>query len=61
MREKHGVQDYEELYIIMRVFQVNSEQPRLCVYVDPEGLRQGGQLVFTGQTWSVTPVVGVTA
>ncbi|KAH7131532.1 hypothetical protein B0J13DRAFT_529518 [Dactylonectria estremocensis] len=51
----HYTEDRSEVYIIFRVFWLNSERIGLYVYFDPEQLRQDGQLVFTGQTWSVTP------
>lgn len=30
----------------------------MCVYMDPEALRQDGTLLFTAESWSVVPAVG---
>ena len=58
MQRIHSTEDRSEVYMIFRVFWLNDDGIGLSVYFDPEKLRQEGQLVFTGQTWSVTPVVG---
>ena len=55
MQNIHGAQGASEIYIIIRVSRINSERPRLQVYLDPEKLRQEGRLVFTGHTWSIVP------
>ncbi|KAH7166472.1 hypothetical protein EDB81DRAFT_713041 [Dactylonectria macrodidyma] len=57
----HHSEDRSEVYMIFRVFWLNSDRIGLCIYFDPEQLRQDGRLVFTGQTWSVTPGVGTEA
>lgn len=54
----HHSENRSEVYIIFRVFWVNSDKIGLCIYFDPEQLRQDGRLVFTGQTWSITPGAG---
>ncbi|KAH6874355.1 hypothetical protein B0T10DRAFT_205754 [Thelonectria olida] len=55
----HSNEDRSEVYMIFRVFWLNSDRIGLRIYFDPEQLRQDGQLVFTGQTWSVTPGAGM--
>ncbi|KAI8676088.1 hypothetical protein NCS56_00495700 [Fusarium sp. Ph1] len=55
MQRVHSTQDRSEVYMIFRVFWLNSDGIGLSVYSDPEKLRQQGQLLFTGQTWSITP------
>jgi len=44
-----------EVYMVLRVFDIESSRPGMCVYLDPEQLRLDGGLVFTGETWSVVP------
>ncbi|KAK4209476.1 hypothetical protein QBC37DRAFT_391255 [Rhypophila decipiens] len=59
MRDIHAANHQQshprEVYIILRVFSIESTRPGMCVYFDPEELRVGGGLVFTGETWSVVP------
>lgn len=56
MRDIHGhSEDRSTVYLVLRVFGIESESIGVDVYLDPELLRQSGQLVFTGETWSVTP------
>ncbi|KAF5001525.1 hypothetical protein FGRMN_996 [Fusarium graminum] len=55
MQQIHHTEDHSEIYVVFRVFQLSSEGIGLCVYTDPEQLRQEGGLVFKGQAWSVTP------
>jgi hypothetical protein len=56
MRAIHSEeQDRSRVYLVLRVFGVESQRIGMQVYLDPEYLRQNGQLVFTGETWSVTP------
>ncbi|PTB37137.1 hypothetical protein M441DRAFT_175588 [Trichoderma asperellum CBS 433.97] len=57
MRRTHATPDRSEIYMILRVFWLNSDNISMCVYFDPEQLRQDGRLLFTAQTWSVTPTV----
>ncbi|KAH6986493.1 hypothetical protein BKA56DRAFT_670643 [Ilyonectria sp. MPI-CAGE-AT-0026] len=54
----HHTEDRSEVYMIFRVFWLNSDRIGMCIYFDPEQLRQDGRLVFTGQTWSITPGPG---
>lgn len=44
MQNIHGAQGVSEMYMIIRVSRLNSERPRLRVYLDPERLRQEGLL-----------------
>ncbi|KAH8124644.1 hypothetical protein LI328DRAFT_166990 [Trichoderma asperelloides] len=53
----HATPDRSEIYMVLRVFWLNSDNIGMCVYFDPEQLRQDGTLLFTAQTWSVTPTV----
>ncbi|KAF5589156.1 ATPase-like ATP-binding domain-containing protein [Fusarium pseudocircinatum] len=55
MQQIHHTEDHSEIYVVFRVFQLDSDGIGLCVYTDPEKLRQDGRLLFKGQTWSVTP------
>ncbi|KAL6898616.1 hypothetical protein GGI43DRAFT_408166 [Trichoderma evansii] len=55
MRRTHTTPNRSEIYMILRVFWLNTDNIGMCVYFDPEQLRQDGQLLFTAQTWSVTP------
>lgn len=55
MRRTHTTPNRSEIYMILRVFWLNSDNIGMSVYFDPEQLRQDGRLLFTAQTWSVTP------
>jgi hypothetical protein len=55
MRRTHTTPNRSEIYMILRVYWLNSDHIGMSVYFDPEQLRQDGQLLFTAQTWSVTP------
>ncbi|KAL7921353.1 hypothetical protein ACQKWADRAFT_124514 [Trichoderma austrokoningii] len=55
MRRTHATPNCSEIYMVLRVFWLNSDNIGMCVYTDPEQLRQDGRLLFTAQTWSVTP------
>ncbi|KAF5680457.1 hypothetical protein FDENT_8396 [Fusarium denticulatum] len=55
MQQVHHTEDHSEIYIVFRVFQLNSDGVGLRVYTDPEKLRQDGALLFKGQAWSITP------
>ncbi|KAL5608429.1 hypothetical protein FOBRF1_008926 [Fusarium oxysporum] len=55
MQRIHHTEDHSEIYMVFRVFQLNSDGIGLCVYTDPEQLRQDGRLLFKGQAWSITP------
>lgn len=41
--------------MIFRVFNLGSNSIGVKLLVDPEGMRQRGELVFTAETWSVIP------
>lgn len=55
MQSIHNRDDHSEVYMILRVFDVLSEEIRMRVYLDPEKLRLNEDLIFTGETWSVVP------
>ncbi|RBA17408.1 hypothetical protein FPRO05_02132 [Fusarium proliferatum] len=55
MQQIHHNEDHSEIYMVFRVFQLDSDEIGLCVYTDPEKLRQDGRLLFKGQAWSITP------
>lgn len=55
MREKHESDDRSEIYIILRVFLLNSNRIGMRVYVDPWQLKEDQSLRFTGQSWKVIP------
>lgn len=57
MRRAHTAPNRSEVYMVLRVFWLNSDKIGMCVYFDPEQLRQDGRLLFTAQTWSVTPIL----
>ncbi|KAJ5714225.1 uncharacterized protein N7483_011406 [Penicillium malachiteum] len=59
MHRKNEASNYSEIYMICRVFFIQGPDVGMCVYVDPEQLRQSGELKFkfhnnTGH-WSVVP------
>jgi Ino eighty subunit 1 len=43
----------KEIYVIFRVFNLGSDSIGLKVLVDPESIRQRGEIEFTAKTWSV--------
>ncbi|CAM1500468.1 Fc.00g096300.m01.CDS01 [Cosmosporella sp. VM-42] len=43
------------VYVIFRVFNIDSASSEVKVYVNPEEMRKDGTLVFTEEAWSVTP------
>jgi hypothetical protein len=55
MGSKHSMNNHAEVYIIMRVYWASSQRIGMRIYVDPEQLRQDGELLFTGETWSIVP------
>ena len=55
MQRIHHSEDHSEIYMVFRVFWLNSDRIGLRVYTDPEQLRQNGRLLFRGKTWAVTP------
>lgn len=54
MQRKHSSEDRSEVYMILRVFGLAGSLG-MRAYIDPEELRQNGELVFTAPTWSVVP------
>lgn len=55
MRDIHRAEDHSEVYMILRVFEIESKRIGMSVYLDPEQLRLDECLAFTGETWSVVP------
>lgn len=45
----------ETVYLICRVFNLNSDRIGLRVYMDPAEMESRGDLVFTAGAWSVVP------
>jgi hypothetical protein len=43
----------EDIYVIFRVFNLGNDSIGFKVLVDPESIRQRGELEFTAVTWSV--------
>ncbi len=44
-----------EVYIIFRVFNLDKDGIDMRLYVDPKGVEEGGELVFTPESYSVLP------
>ncbi|CAG9997117.1 unnamed protein product [Clonostachys byssicola] len=55
MQNIHSIEDRSEVYMILRVFWLDSNNIGMRVYLDPEHMRQEGGLIFTGETWSIIP------
>ncbi|CAG8933967.1 unnamed protein product [Penicillium salamii] len=55
MGAMHERGDHSEVYLIFRVFDIRGPNIGMCVYFDPEQLRLDGELLFTGEAWSVIP------
>lgn len=55
MRDIHNRAGRSEVYMILRVFEIEGDSIGMTVYLDPEQLRLDERLVFTGETWSVIP------
>jgi hypothetical protein len=47
-----------EVYVILRVFNLDKDNIDMRVFVDPEGMRERKQLVFTAESYSVIPGSG---
>lgn len=45
----------QEVYIILRVFNLDNDDIDMRIYVDPEGMRAARTLDFTAESWSVVP------
>lgn len=58
MERMHASATKSEVYIILRVFSLNSDRIGMRLYVDPVRLRNEERLLFTTQTWSVVPGPG---
>lgn len=54
----HASETKTEIYIILRVFSLNSDKIGMQVYVDPIRLKDEEKLLFSTQTWSVVPGPG---
>jgi hypothetical protein len=54
MRLKQG-EISSEVYIILRVFNLDKDTIDMRLYVDPKGVEEGGDLVFTPESYSVLP------
>lgn len=52
-------QNQDTIYVIFRVFNLNHDDVGLKIFVDPERLRQTGELMFTWnqsyRKWEVEP------
>ncbi|EEY19489.1 conserved hypothetical protein [Verticillium alfalfae VaMs.102] len=55
MQDIHNARGHDEVYMILRVCNIERSDIGMCVYMDPERLRVDGRLEFTGETWSVVP------
>lgn len=45
----------DEVYVVLRVYELDSRKIGMRVYLDPEQLRLDEELSFTGETWSIVP------
>lgn len=48
-------QQISEVYVIFRVYNLGQDSVGLKILLDPEDMRQRGELAFTPKTWSVVP------
>lgn len=55
MQETHSGANGAKIYMVARVFNVNSNNIGIKVYVDPERLRLSGGLLFRKDKYSVVP------
>lgn len=44
-----------QVYILFRVFNLSKDSLNVKIYVDPQDHRERGELVFSTQTWTITP------
>lgn len=58
-RNNRGILNTEEVYIIVRVFNLDKGNIDMRLYVDPAAMEAAGQLSFTAQQWSVVPGRGI--
>jgi hypothetical protein len=54
MRLREG-ETSPEVYIILRVFNLDKDSICMHLYVDPKGVDEGGHLIFTPESYSVLP------
>ena len=54
-RIKLNVQASAEVYIILRVFNLDRDKIDMQLYVDPAGMEERGELQFTSESYSVVP------
>jgi len=55
-RIKLNVQASAEVYIILRVFNLDRDKIAMQLYVDPTGMEERGELQFTSESYSVVPL-----
>lgn len=55
MHLQHTGQANPDVYLIFRVYCLGKRDMGLQVYVDPEGMRREGSLVFRSESYSVRP------
>ena len=55
---KLGAQASTEVYIILRVFNLNNDDIDMRLYVDPAGMEERRDLIFTPEPYSVVPPSG---
>jgi hypothetical protein len=55
---KLGAQASAEVYIILRVFNLNKNDIDMRLYVDPAGMEERRDLIFTPESYSLVPSVG---
>lgn len=55
MRDIHHAGNRAEVYILLRVYDIESAAIAMEVYLDPEQMRLDRTLRFTADTWSVVP------
>ena len=50
-----------EVYIILRVFNLDKDTIDMRLYVDPKGIEEAGDLVFTPESYSVLPAGSISS
>ncbi|KAJ9143512.1 ATPase-like, ATP-binding domain [Pleurostoma richardsiae] len=55
MQDVHNEKGHSKVYMILRVFNIESQAIGMSVCIDPERQRSDGRLLFTGETWSAVP------
>lgn len=51
-------QQFDQVYVIFRVYNLGLDSIGVRVLVDPEGMRQRNEVSFTADSWSVTTATG---